>query len=59
MLSLLEKTTSNRVCIPNKTKVLNVSVFNMITGTNESKTLKNIYHANVNESLVVKNEMRV
>ena len=40
MLSLLEKTTSNRVCVPNKTKVLNVSVFNMITGTNESKTLK-------------------
>ena len=30
---------SNKVCIPNKTVDLNVSVFNMITGINESKTL--------------------
>ena len=30
---------SNRVCIPNKTKDLNLSVFNMIKGTNASKTL--------------------
>ena len=30
---------SNRVCIPNKTEDLNLSVFNMITGINESKTL--------------------
>ena len=30
---------SNKVCIPNKTKDLNLSVFNMITGINESKTL--------------------
>ena len=34
---------SNKVCIPNKTKNLNLSVFNMITGINESKTsTKNI-----------------
>ena len=30
---------SNEVCIPNKTEDLNVRVFNMITGINESKTL--------------------
>ena len=30
---------SNKVCVPNKTKDLNISVFNMITGINESKTL--------------------
>ena len=27
------------ICIPNKTEDLNLSVFNMITGINESKTL--------------------
>ena len=31
---------SNKVCVPNKTKDLNLSMFNMITETNESKTLK-------------------
>ena len=30
---------SNKVCIPNKTEDLNLSVFNMITGINELKTL--------------------
>ena len=30
---------SNKVCVPNKTEDLNLSVFNMVTGTNESKTL--------------------
>ena len=29
---------SNKVCIPNKTKDLNLSVFSMITGVNELKT---------------------
>ena len=31
---------SNKVCVPNKTEDLNLSVFNMIAGINESKTLK-------------------
>ena len=31
---------SNKVCIPNKTEDLNLIVFNMFTGINESKTLK-------------------
>ena len=30
---------SNKVCIPNKTEDLNLSMLNMITGINESKTL--------------------
>ena len=30
---------SNKVCVPNKTEHLNLSVFNMITGINESKAL--------------------
>ena len=31
---------SNKVCVPNKTEDLNLSIFNMITGINESKTLR-------------------
>ena len=30
---------SNIACVPNKTEDLNLSMFNMITGINESKTL--------------------
>ena len=30
---------SNKVCIPNKIEDINLSIFNMITGINESKTL--------------------
>ena len=30
---------SNRVCVPNKTEDLNLNIFNMIAGINESKTL--------------------
>ena len=30
---------SNKVCVPNKTEDLNLSMFNMITVINESKTL--------------------
>ena len=33
---------SKKVCVPNKTENLNLSVFNMITGINESKTLINL-----------------
>ena len=29
---------SNKVCVPNKTEDFNLSIFNMITGINESKT---------------------
>ena len=35
----------NKVCLPNKTDDLNLNMFNMITGINESKTLtKHISH---------------
>ena len=30
---------SNQVCVPNKTEDLNLRMFNMITGINESTTL--------------------
>ena len=30
---------SNNVCVPNKTEDLNLSVFNIITGINQLKTL--------------------
>ena len=30
---------SNEACVSNKTEVLNLSMFNMITGINKSKTL--------------------
>ena len=32
---------SNKLCIQNKVQDLNITMFNMITGTNESKTLAN------------------
>ena len=43
---------SNKTCISNKTEVLHLSVFNMFTETNESKTLQKIYHDNVNVDLM-------
>ena len=33
------KDLSNKVCVPNKTEDLNLSMFNMITRINESKVL--------------------
>ena len=38
---------SNNVCIPNKTEDLNMRVFNIITGKNQSKIWQEIYLANV------------
>ena len=47
---------SNKVCIPNETKDLNLHVLNMITEIDESRTLtKHIYHVNVSVSLKVEN----
>ena len=42
---------SNKVCVQNKTKDLNLHVFNMITAINELRTLKK----HVNVSLMVEN----
>ena len=36
---LLMNYLSNKVCFPNKTEDLNLSMFSKITGINESKTL--------------------
>ena len=44
---------SNKVCVPNKTGDLNLSVFNMITITNEWKTFTSLYHASVNLNFIV------
>ena len=46
---------SNKVCVPNKTEDLNLSVFNMITGINESKTLTKHISCNVNVDLMEEN----
>ena len=39
---------SNEGCVPCKTGDLNLSVFNIITGINESKNQQSIFHVNVN-----------
>ena len=41
----------------NETEHVNLNVFNMITITNESKTLLNIFHVNVAVNLMMKNVM--
>ena len=46
---------TNKASVPNKPEDLNLSIFNMIKGINESKTLKCIYQTNVNVNLMVKN----
>ena len=40
---------SNTLCIPNKAKDLNLSVFNMITGINESKNFTDRKKCNSNQ----------
>ena len=46
---------SNKVCVSNKTEDLNLSVFNIITGINESKKDKQkIYYVNVKVNLMEK-----
>ena len=49
----------HELCVPNKTKDLNLSVFNLITGINEWKTLTNIYYANVNVDLMEGNVIQI
>ena len=48
---------SNRVCVPNKTEDLNLSILNIITVINKSDILTK--HANVNASLMVQNVTRM
>ena len=53
---------SNILCVPNKTEDLNLSIFNMITERNESKTLtkhqRNIMQ-NVNVDLMEENVIQI
>ena len=49
---------SSKICIPNKPEHVNLNVFNLITRINESKTLINIYHANVDLNLTVNNNFK-
>ena len=46
---------SNKVCVPNNTQGLNLSVFNMISGINKSS----IYHVNVNVNLMEQNLIQI
>ena len=43
---------SNKVCVPNKTEDLNIHVFNMITGKNQSNIITKDDHVNVNVNLM-------
>ena len=43
---------SNKACVQNKTEDLNMSIFNMITGINGSKTLTKDIYSNVNVKLM-------
>ena len=46
------------MCVPNETEDLNLSLFNMITAINETKTLINIFPVNVNINLMEQNVVK-
>ena len=50
---------SNKVCVTNKAEDLNLTVFNMIAGMNESKTLTKCYHVNVIVNLMEQNLIQI
>ena len=50
---------SNKVCIPNKTEDLNITVFNMITGINKSKTLTKHIPCECKVNLIEKNVIEI
>ena len=50
---------SGRICVPIKTEDVDLSVLNLITGINESKTLWNINHANVNVNLMIEHIFQI
>ena len=45
----------NKICVPNKTEDLHLSMFNMITGINESRTLAKHISFSANVNLMEKN----
>ena len=50
---------SNKLCVPYKTEDLNLSVFNVITRINESKTLKNYILLSMNVNLMEENSSQI
>ena len=50
---------SNKVCVPNKTEDLNISVFSVIARINESKTLTKHIYMNVNVVLMEENVIQI
>ena len=50
---------SNKVCAPNKTEDLNVSMFNRIAGINESRTLTKHISCNVTTNLMEENVIQI
>ena len=50
---------SSGICVPNKTEDVNLSVFNIIARITNQKHFRNIYHANLNENLMVKNVTQI
>ena len=50
---------SNKLCVPNKTDHLNIHVFNMITGINESKILTKHNHVNLNVNSKEENVIQI
>ena len=50
---------SNKACVQNKTEDLNMSIFNMITGINGSKTLTKDIYSNVNVKLMWENVIEI
>ena len=49
----------NTVCVPKKTEYLNLHVFNMISGINESKTLTKHISCNWNVNSMVENAIPI
>ena len=49
----------NTVCLPKKTEYLNLHVFNMISGINESKTLTKHISCNWNVNSMVENAIPI
>ena len=50
---------SNKVYVTNKAEDLNLTMFNMIAGINESKTLTKHYHVNVIVNLMEQNLIQI
>ena len=48
-----------KICVPSKTKDVNVKVFNMITNRNEEKTLEKQISCDFNANLIVQHVIQI